>query len=401
MPVRVPDDCEYLSAAAEDADTLAAVDDLAFRHGENSSAYIVTERGWETFWGPERRGVVRFTRWLGSFVYVTGGVIAAGEDQPRVLAKFREFLELNRWNALFVCLGRDQLPPFRELGCQVSKAGEEPIIRLATASWCGKHFEWLRRQENFCKRQGLELVEIAADAGDRGYREDIVPQLETVSREHLAATLHGRELEYFVGRFRPLEMGRRRLFAVCAGDRIEAFLVCNPCCDGRMWAIEMFRRREDAPRGVIPFAMLQAMRQMQAEGVELCSLSVIPTVRATKPIRGDSWAARGGCFLWWHGLNWLYDVRGMYHFKSRFRPESREVYFVSWPRTTFWSMIGFTRVFGLTRFSWLRLAGSVWRKFGKREARESLAEPQLRPEKVLRQLPKKKPPQEAPLREGE
>ena len=381
--MRVPPNCEYFAKDAAPPEAEKQVAELAFRYGECYSSYVAAEDGWETFFGPDRCGVVRFTRWLGYYVYNASGLLAAPEDRARLLEHFRRFLDLNRLNGLFICIGRDQLPLFREQGCQVSKNGEEPLVRLETATWRGKEFEWLRRQENYCLRQNLDVVEIDTDPSDPDYRETIVPQLEEVSREHIEATLHGFEMRYFVGRFTPFAMGHKRLFAAVRGDHIEAFIVCTPCLAGTMWAIEMYRKRNDATRGVMPFTMLQIMRRLKEEGVAWCSLSLIPAVRATR-ITGDHWAAGGWSYMWWNYFNWAFDVRGIYHFKSRFRPDSREMYYVSWPRTTLLSMLGCGRVWGIYRLSPWRLLKRFFQWAVKRDARQTLAEPAFRPSRVIR-----------------
>ena len=46
-------------------------------------------------------------------------------------------------------------------------------------------------------------------------------------------------------------LGDRRLFVARRDGRIEAFIVCNPCLGGTMWAVETYRRRADATRGVV------------------------------------------------------------------------------------------------------------------------------------------------------
>jgi len=191
--------------------------------GAGLHSYVAAEDGWETFFGPDRCGVVRFTRWLGYYAYNASGLLAPPEERSRLLEHFRQFLDLNRLNGLFICIGRDQLPLFREQGCQVSKNGEEPLVRLETATWRGKEFEWLRRQENFCLRENLEVVEIDPDPSDPNYRDILVPQLEEVSREHIEATLHGFEMRYLVGRFTPFAMGHKRLFAAVKGSGLSCF----------------------------------------------------------------------------------------------------------------------------------------------------------------------------------
>jgi phosphatidylglycerol lysyltransferase len=376
----------FASTAALPADLAARLRDLAFAHGETFASYLAAEGDWETFWSADRDGVVPFVRWMGRYVLVVGGVLAPAERRADLLERFVRHARARRWHLSFWNIGRDQLPTFRTLGFQATKCGEEPFVRLAGATWQGKDFEWLRRQENFCLRQGLEVAEVTPDPADPAYRDALVPQLEAISRAHVEATVHGRELQYFVGRFTPLDMGHKRLFVARRGDDVEAFIVLNPCLGGTTWAIEMYRRRDDATRGVIPFAMLQAMRRLQTEGAAFCSLSLIPAVRCERAVKGDSNAARVGCVLWWNYGNWIFDLRGIYHFKSRFRPEYRDMYIVALPKASVLSMIAMGRTWGLMSFNPLRLLRRSGEKIAKWSSRRSLAEPDAGTRRVLRHL---------------
>ena len=147
------------------------------------------------------------------------------------------------WSIVFFNIPRSQTAFFKTHGFQMTKCGEEPIIQLANTDWRGKQYEWLRRQENYCKKHGLEFAELDNDPNDEEYRDRIVPELEEISRLHLGETLHQREMRFFVGQFRPLDMRRRRLFVARQDGQLVAFLVCTPGLDGDFWAIETYRRR--------------------------------------------------------------------------------------------------------------------------------------------------------------
>jgi phosphatidylglycerol lysyltransferase len=149
----------------------------------------------------------------------------------------------------------------------------------------------------------------------------------------------------------------------------------------------MYRRREDATRGVIPFTMMQALRRLQAEGADFCSLSLIPAVRCERAVKGDSGPARVACVLLWNYGNWIFDLRGIYHFKSRFRPEYRDMYIVALPKASVLSMIAMGRTWGLLSFNPLRLLRSSGEKILKWSSRRSLAEPDAGNRRVLRHLP--------------
>ena len=182
------------------------------------------------------------------------------------------------------------------------------------------------------------------------------------------------------------------MFIAKCGERIEAFVVCNPCLDGAMWAVETYRRRADAVRGAVPFAILQTMRALQREGVAYCSLSLIPLVRCDTAVKGDSGIARTALTFWWRHLNWIFDFRGIYHFKSRFRPEYREMYMAAWPAVTIRSMIALGMGWGIINFSPWRLLKRALGKSQKLDSRKSLATPEYRPSRILRRFTRSAPP---------
>ncbi len=366
-------------------DAVALLERYAYDHGETYDSYLVMDDDRQYFWSPGRSGVIGFVRWHRT-LNVLGGLLAAPGQQDQLLEKFLEYVRLNRLTVNFINIGRDQKKLFRRHDFQINKCTEELIVRLERENWQGKAYEWLRRQENFCIRQHLRVEEIDPQTDPEYYRERIVPQLEEVNHEHLIGTLHGRELVFYEGRFDPWSLLRRRLFVTWQGDRIVAFVICNPALGGDLWAIEMYRRRSSAPRGVIPFTILQVLRQLKDEGVHYGSLSSVPFLRCGPPIKGDDIRFQGVCQIFWHGMNWLFDVRGIYHFKSRFRPHFRELYLATYPRMTYPSMLALLVSWELLRVSPLRLARHLVQYWRSRKQRKDLVSPEPFAERKIREL---------------
>ena len=351
--------------------------------GETYAAYLVTEQDREYFWCSEQRGVIGFRR-VGRYVHVGDGLLAASADRELLLREFLAFVEHNRWRPTFMNVPRTEINLFRRHGCQVTKCGEEPLVRLQRTDWQGKDSQWVRRQENFCKRQGVEVCEIHPDPADAVYQRDIAPQLEEISRDHLASTLHGKDLRFFVSQFSASQLEGKRLFVARKDARIMAFIVCNPGLDGDFWAVEVYRRRQDAVRGVITYTIMYAMRTMKAEGVGYFSLSLAPFLRCT-PMLKDSAIFRSVANVWWRFLNPVYDVRGLFHFKSRFRPDYREMYLASKPAVTVRSLLAIAWVWNLFHFNPLRLLKRRWLQ--KRNVQHSdLAPSGERAARVIRDL---------------
>ncbi|MCA9246251.1 MAG: DUF2156 domain-containing protein [Planctomycetales bacterium] len=352
----------------------AVVEQCAYDYGNSYDAYLVVESGREYFLASGEPGCVGFTR-HGSYAHVVGGLLTAPAHRHELLREFLAFAHRERLHVSFYNVAERDVAFYRRQGFQLTKWGEDPVIDLRTTTWQGKAFEWLRRQENFCRRQGVEICEIVPDADDPDFRDHTSHELNDVSQSHLRATKHGRELGMLVSRFNPLDLKRRRLWVARREGRVEAFIVGNPCAGGREWAIETYRRRAEATRGVMPALMMAAMRQMQREGIEGVSLCLIPCLRCETPTEGDSALVRRGLSFWWRHGNWLFDMRGIYHYKSRFRPEFRPMYVAASPRITFGSMRSCLRKWEVCRPNPAALMRSMGQWLQKLAPRRSLAAP--------------------------
>lgn len=391
----VPPRCEFYGSQADmPRGAIALMDHYAYEHGESYDSYLATESDRAYFWSPGRRGVIGFVRW-GRTLNVLGGLLAPPADQQELLTSFLDFANLNKLTVNFAMVAPPLAKVFRRHGFRVSKCGEELFVRLQRVEWQGKNYQWLRRQENACLRQELYVEEIDPQDNPRRYREIVVPQLDEVNAEHLAGTLHGRELVFYEGRFTPWDLRRRRLFVTWQGDRIVAFVVCNPALSGDLWAVEIYRRRATAPPGVMPFSILQIMRQLKDEGVPFASLSSVPFLRCGAPVSGDDIRLQGSCQFFWNCMNWLFDVRGIYHFKSRFRPTYREMYLATYPRSSLTSLVSLLAVWQLHRVSPWRLGRHLVRYWRDRSKRSQLAQPEYRPERKLRDLRRLRRPAQA------
>ncbi len=347
---------------------------LAFREGEAYDSYLALERDLNYFFDSSGRGVVAFNRWK-NHLFVVGGLLAEKSRRHRLLAEFLEFAELNRCElSILNILGQD-VDAYRRAGFEVSKVGEEPVVPLGNGPWRGADYAWVRRQENFCSRNGVTFEEIVPDADCPTYRDVIAPEILEVSRAHLEDTVYGRELSMMVGRLEPLAMFRKRLFVARREGRIEAFVIANPGCNGDLWAVETYRKRPDSTRGVIAFLIAQVARQLQTEGVELLSLCQVPTLRVTVGTASDSRFVSNGLNFWWKYLPWFYDPPRQYHFKSRFRPQYREVFVANYPTTRVMPMLAFFFKWGVIVPDFKKLPMQMLRRMAKWKNPERLADP--------------------------
>ena len=168
--------------------------DLAFRYGECYDSYLATEPGRELFWSRDRDGVVAYVR-RGRNLLAGGGLLAAPGGREQLLRAFVEMASRDRCRAVFHNICDHDVPLFRKLGFEVSKWGEEPIIDLDTCRWIGKSYEWVRRQTNYCLRQGLTAFEVRPEALTPQQWSRTLSELLEVSAESLQKKPQNREMQ--------------------------------------------------------------------------------------------------------------------------------------------------------------------------------------------------------------
>lgn len=353
------------------------IEHFAKTYGSSYDSYIATDtENKEYFFASEGDGAL-CTIPQGRFVFVYGGILSPSESRHRLVTEFLDQCRDRRVTPSFFNVGRSDLEVLKEFGFHGTKFGEEPIVELDNCSWKGKNYEWVRRQTNFCRRNDLSMEEVIREDMTKCEWDSLMDELDVISDHFLADKPHAHRMRNCVSRFcRSLLFGQRVFVARNEkSHRIEAFVVCNPCLDGRMWAIESYRKRNDAVRGVIPFLMHQCMVQFQQEDVPFVTLSMLPLIRCDKKNPGDSWLLRKVITLVHRHGNAIYDSAGLYHFKSRFRPHRFEDRFICNRGVSPGLLIAGMKNWGFHEVSPTRAIGRFLRQQWSRSARKKLAQP--------------------------
>ncbi len=295
--------------------------------------------------------------------HMPGGLLAADDLKPHLVRWIKRISDENRITAAVYSIGDDDVPLFLDAGFEVSKFGEEPVLDLGDITWKGKEFEWVRRQTNFCRRAGLEVVEVTNDSE----RLDISDELNDILHEDLGAKTYSRPLRLMEGEFDPLALFRRRLFLARSREtgRTEAFLACSPMQNGRAWSFETSRKRNDSPRGTIAYLFREVIDQLQIEGAKFVSLCLVPgkgTDVQSSPTA--SWMVRMSMSLWYKRLNFLFNSKGQNYFKSRFRPRFINRSVCVTPGTSIMSITSFMKTAGAFTPNLRNLARNIWHCYG-------------------------------------
>ncbi len=371
------------SGATMDCASIARLEAMAFQHGGSYDSYLAMDLDRTYFWSTGQQAVLGFVL-RGLHCVVIGGLIGPDEARETLLKEFMHHCRKHGWTACFGNVAERDLELFDRYGFQSTKIGEDAVIRLRGCTWQGKAYEWVRRQTSYGRRQGLVCREIdhggleddeniSGGAGTWGWER--LAELEDISRAFLDRTPHGHTMRYFVGRFDPEGLYRRRVFAAVAeggAGRVEGFIVCTPYRDGTAWAIEMYRSRGDAVRGTMPFLMHGAMQTFIEEGVEETSLCLMPAAQCQGRRAGDSWFIHAYIRMTHRYMNFIFDTPGIYHFKTRFRPQCEGRYCSVWPRASVRPLHAMLSIWGTLEFSLWRALGRGVRRLGVMRQRGTL-----------------------------
>ncbi len=332
------------------ASELALVEDLIYRYGDSPDSYLAIEPYGDYLMEASGRFGVALNR-QGKYWHVQGALLSAPEEKPRALKEILAFAERQKAMLAFYSVTETDLPLFREHGFEISKFGEEPVVDLPDLNWRGKAYEWVRRQSNYSLRNNIEVLEVKIECESADRWEWIKSQLYEILQDDLEHRVFPAELRHLEGKLLPDHLFRRRLFvARQKGDeKLQAFLIANPAQGGAEWGFEAYRKRQDATRGIIPHMMRTVMDQMREEGVERVSLCLIPGRNiATQDSPRGHVLVRMLLDLWYRRLNFLFNVRGQEHFKSRFRPRMRNRYICVSTKSSLRSIFSFLRIVGAT-----------------------------------------------------
>lgn len=361
------------------SDERGALERLAYEHGQSPDAYLAIELDRHCFLMPDHSAAMSVIP-SGKYLHISGGILASESARPQIVAQLGEYARQTKCLIACYSIGEQDRPLFEEAGWEVTKFGEDTKLSLASHSWSGKSYEWVRRQANSCQRAGLTCREVIPQEFDSASWKALTDVLFEIQREDLQDRVYPQEVNLLVGKLQPDQFRRRRLFLAedSTTERIMAFVVANPMRGGRGWALETFRKRQDAPRGSVPFLIKWIVDLLKTEGVEevsLCLLLWKGTVSYTGKRR--SWLLYGGLWLGYHLGDLFYNTKGMTHFKTRFRPTLSNSYLCVTPKTTVFSIMNFFSVTGafslnprnLLRIIWRSLTGRIGRLIStKRES---------------------------------
>lgn len=249
---------------------------------------------------------------------VMGDPVGPAEEWADLVWQFRELCDFYGGRPVFYQVEAENLGLYADLGLSFLKIGEEARVALPGFTLESPTLRGLRQDHRRAAREGvvLEILE-----RDRVTAE--LPALAAVSDAWLASK-RGGEKRFSVGFFDPAYLARLRCAVVRHGGTIVAFANLWEGADRRELAVDLMRRRPDAPHGVMDFLFAELMTWGRAEGFAWFNLGMAPLAGMAGHPVAPLWQ-KLGAFAYRHGED-FYNFEGLRAYKQKFAPEWRAKY---------------------------------------------------------------------------
>lgn len=141
----------------------------------------------------------------------------------------------------------------------------------------------------------------------------------------------GEEKGFCMSRFDPVRLSEVWVEVAWSSERerIEGFVTWVPVWARRGWALDLMRRRSDAPAGLNDFLIAHSLETAQARGDRILSLSLsaLASVEEGKAAAPDDASERARQLLIRH-LGRFYDFENLFRWKRKFGPTFEDRFLV-------------------------------------------------------------------------
>ncbi len=302
---------------------------LVNAHGDSSVAAYALADDTDWFFSRNGRAVIAYRFEAGTLLAI-GDPIGPEEEFASLLGDFGRWCAEHDWTFAFYQCRRERLGQYRTCGWSAVHIGEDPVLHAGEFTLEGGARGDVRRAHAKLSRAGIEVRHFVPGHGafDPAHDPDrLLDSLRAVS----AAWLRGKpgsEMGFCMGRFDAARLPERWLAVAWDPARraVLGFCTWTPVWARNGWALDLMRRADGAPAGVMELLVADAVLHAKALGFDLMSLSLSALARVDahgQPDANDT--AREFLKL---RLARFYDFQGLFHWKKKFAPEFEDRYLV-------------------------------------------------------------------------
>jgi phosphatidylglycerol lysyltransferase len=316
----------------------ARVQALLHEHGASSVSAFALAPDTDYYFSSNGRAVIAY-RFESDTLLAIGDPIGPAEELEPLLRAFQVFCAEHDWSFAFFQTRPELLPLYRSLGWRAIHVGEDPMLVPASFTLEGSAMGDARRATRKLEEAGYVARHFVP--GDQPFDpgrdpDALLHQMQEISADWMRGG-RGEEKGFCMGRFDPGSL-RESWLAVAWNAkerRAAAFVTWVPIWARRGWALDLMRRREEAPAGIMDFLVVKSVEAARARGDAILSLSLSALSKVdepgppTLPLAPPEAAAVGRArqLLAQH-LARFYNFQGLFQWKKKFLPAFEDRYLV-------------------------------------------------------------------------
>ncbi len=283
---------------------------IARRHGRSTLDFFKLWKDKSYFFDPSHQCFIAF-RVAAGFAIALGDPVGPEERIADTVRHFRDFCRENDWKPVFHQTLPDFLPIYRSLGFRKLKIGDDAIIDLTRFTLEGKAWRSLRSRNSQLEKSGVyvQVFEPPVPA-------PVLQQAEEVSQQWLRIPGR-RERSFTLGAFeREYVRNTTVIAAFDAAGRMLAFVNQPPCYRPGEATIDLMRRREDVPNGIMDYLFVKVFQRAKQQGYARFSLGMAPMSGFEE--REHASLEERAIHNFFQRLNFLFSYEGLRHYKGKF-----------------------------------------------------------------------------------
>lgn len=306
----------------------ARVRELLHEYGDSSVGWFALGDDTDYFFSANHRAVIAY-RYESETLLVIGDPIGPPEEIEPLLTAFEAHCHEADWDFAFFQARPERLESYARRGWRSLHIGEDPILDPERFTLEGSAMGDVRRATRKLDDSGLEVTFHFPGRNpldESSANQHVLQELKEISAEWMGSR-RGEEKGFCMSRFDPAQLDEVWVATAWNGarSRIEAFVTWVPVWGRRGWALDLMRRRNDAPAGVTDFLIAHCVAEARERGDRMVSLSLSALARGDAPSPETPDRARQ---LLIRHLGRFYDFENLFRWKKKFGPELEERYLV-------------------------------------------------------------------------
>jgi phosphatidylglycerol lysyltransferase len=296
------------------------------QYGENSLCGLALEDDKSWFFPGNVEGFASYAL-SGRTMVICGDPVCKRDQIPEFLADLKTFSGERHLHVVFLFVLEKNLPYYHDAGYGCYKAGEEASFDVRSWSMEGGRMAKVRSSWHTAQHRGLSVHEYCPQ---RKRNPDVEGQMRDITDQWLGDK-HTARLQFAVGSLMLENPEDKRYFYASDPDgMIQGFNVLNPYLGGKGWIIDIMRRREGAPHGVMELLFHDIMQTLKEENVQYLSLGIAPFFN-TNDGPDPSLFEKAEHYIYGH-MNYIYGFKPLQEAKEKYSPVWSNVYLACHPK---------------------------------------------------------------------